>query len=531
MENSLEMELRAGLHGLTEVESGKRFEVLAALLLGALLKSFKARCAVLHLISAPDHEGVRRADEVLVRSVGGQRLSGNIDHELLESLGALEVPQLIQESGPNSLAPILSYSIPLVDGERVLILLEGSSESEFDKSAAATLRSMIDQIQFDLVDIYLIAKQARMISKLESRLERLEEVLVQQDLEIQLEDIESSAQQVEPSYSVGAISTVDPGMIQVLSQVERLRDTDLNVLIRGETGTGKELLARAFHENTSRSGCCFEVVSCASLAPTLIEGELFGWRKGAFSGADEDRKGVFERASGGTVLLDEVGDMPLEIQQRLLRVLQEGALRPVGASELVTVDVRVIASTRHDLQELVSAGKFREDLYYRLAGFVLEVPPLRERTADIPILIKQFISESGGTGDHSKRFSDSAVGELKVYPWPGNTRQLKNVVQQALLTCNGRVIPRKLVQQYLEESTSERLQGEKVQSTQDEIVLRIPATEGFNDIIAEVERLVILTALQRNRGNKSRVTKQLKIPRQTLYNKIDRYGIDESEYK
>ena len=355
--------------------------------------------------------------------------------------------------------------------------------------------------------------------------------MVQHDLEIQLEDLEPIERQLVPSYSVGEVSTVVPGMIEVLKQVERLRDTDLNVLIHGETGTGKELLARAFHDDTARSSNHFEVISCASLAPSLIEGERFGWRKGAFSGADEDRIGIFERASGGTVLLDEVGDMPLEIQQKLLRVLQEGVLRPVGGSELVTVDVRVIASTGYDLQELVRQGKFREDFYYRLAGFILEVPPLRDRAADIPLLLKQIISELDGAAEYSKRFSDSAINELIVCPWPGNIQQLKNVVQQAVLTCNNRVVPRKLIQQYLAGSTSEQLQGDKVQSTQDEVVLRIPASEGFNDIISEVERLVILTALRRNRGNKSRVTKQLKIPRQTLYNKIDRYCIDESEYK
>lgn len=531
MDGSLEKELRGGLNGLSEVESKQRFEALVGLLLGALLKKFQARCAALHLISSPDQDGVRKVDEVLVRSVGGQRLSGTIDQGLLESLGSLETPQLIQETAASDLDSLLSYSIPLVDGERALILLEEDSDRKFDKSAAALLRSMTEEVLFDIVDIYLISKQAKKISVLESRAERLEEVLVQHDLEIHLEDVRSSELQIEPSYSVGEISTVVPEVIEVLTQVERLRATDLNVLIHGETGTGKALLARAFHDDTPRAENVFDVISCGSLTPSLIEGELFGWRKGAFSGAEDDRAGVFERANGGTVFLDEVGDLPVEIQQKLLRVLQEGVLRPVGGSEEVSVDVRVVSSTRYDLQELVSQGKFREDLYYRLAGFILEVPPLRERSADIPILLRQFTSEMATESDPSKRFSESAVNELIAYPWPGNVQQLKNVVQQAVLTCDRRVVPRKLVQQYLDGLTHEQLQGEKVQSTQDEVVLRIPATEGFNDIIAEVERLVILTALRRNRGNKSRVTKQLKIPRQTLYNKIDRYSIDESEYK
>lgn len=530
-DRALEFELGEGLQSSDGVESERRFEVLGASLLDVFLKKFDARCAALHLISSPDHEGVRQVEEILVRSVGGQRPSGTIDQVLLENLGGLEVPQLIQEFSPNSPDPILSYSVPLIDGERMLFLIEGDPQHGFENSAPATIRAMIEPVQFDIRDAYLITRQSKMIERLEVRLERLEDALARQDLEITPKETESIGNQVAEVFTVGEISTVDPAMKEILSQVQRLRETDLNVLIRGETGTGKELLARAFHDGTSRSGGCFEVVSCGSLAPTLIEGELFGWRKGAFSGADADRVGVFERANGGTVLLDEVGDLPLEIQQKLLRVLQEGLFRPVGASEQISVNLRFIATTRYDLQELVQSGKFREDLYYRLAGFVLQVPPLRERTGDISNLVQHFLAEIELATDSSKRFSESAAQELMVYPWPGNIQQLKNVVHQAVLTCGRRVIPRKLVQQFLEELNDERLQGKNVRSTRDEVVLKIPASEGFNDIIAEVERLVILTALQRNRGNKSRVTKQLKIPRQTLYNKIDRYGIEESEYK
>ena len=308
VDRSLEIELSQELHRTAGVQSERRFEVLVASLLGVLLKRFDARCATLHLISSPDNEGTRLVDEVMVRSVGGQRPSGTIDQLLLENLGSLEVPQLIQDSGPNTPDPILSYSVPLIEGERVLFLIEGDPERGFENSSPATIRSMIDQVQVDILDAYLITRQSRMIEKLEARLEQLE----------------------DEAFIVGDISTVVPAMKEVLVQVERLRETGLNVLIHGETGTGKQLLARAFHDGTSRSACCFEVVSCGALAPTLIEGELFGWRKGAFSGAEEDHAGVFERSTGGTVLLDEVGDMPLDIQQKLLRVLQEGQLRPGG---------------------------------------------------------------------------------------------------------------------------------------------------------------------------------------------------------
>jgi len=533
-DHALELELREGLQGLEEVQLSRRSEFLTSSLLGVFLEQFNARCALAYQISSEETDGEQDCQEIASKTVGGQRPPEAINPQMVQRLAELEGPQYTAGDDPAQHGPILSFCFFTAGQQRMLFLVEAHQSSGFDQESADLLATMVNLVEGEIFDSLLISQQAHRIEQLESQIERAEETLADHDIELSILDQEKSDDLPEATRtlkSLGAVSSYDPVMCDVLSHLERLRESDLSVLISGETGTGKSLLARTLHEGTHRQQNRFEVVSCGGLTPSLVEGELFGWRKGAFSGADDDQSGVFERASGGVVFLEEVGDLPLEFQQKLLRVLQEGMLRPVGGSELIPVDVRIVASTCQDLPEMVRSGKFREDLYYRLAGFTLEVPPLRERIVDLPHLIEHFFSDALEQGTPTRKFSRSALTELVAYPWPGNLQQLRNVVSQSVLASEQRIIPRKLVEGYLEKPSGERLHGENVQSTVEELVLKIPATEGFNDIIAEVERLVILTALRRNRGNKSRVTKQLKIPRQTLYNKLDRYGIDESEYK
>lgn len=533
-DHALEIELREGLQGLDEVPLSRRSEFLTASLLGVFLEQFNARCALAYQISSEETDGEQDFQEIASKTVGGQRPPEAINPQMVQRLAELEGPQYTAGDAPAQHGPILSFCFFTAGQQRMLFLVEAHQSSGFDQESADFLATMVNLVEGEIIDSLLISQQAQRIEQLESQIERAEETLADHDIEVSILDQEKSDHLPEATRtlkSLGAVSSYDPVMCEVLSHLERLRESDLSVLISGETGTGKSLLARTLHEGTHRQQHQFEVVSCGALTPSLVEGELFGWRKGAFSGADDDQSGVFERACGGVVFLEEVGDLPLEFQQKLLRVLQEGMLRPVGGSELIPVDVRIVASTCQDLPEMVRSGKFREDLYYRLAGFTIEVPPLRERIVDLPHLIDHFFSDALEPGTPTRQFSRSALAELVAYPWPGNLQQLRNVVSQSVLASEQRIIPRKLVEGYLEKPSGERLHGENVQSTVEELVLKIPATEGFNDIIAEVERLVILTALRRNRGNKSRVTKQLKIPRQTLYNKLDRYGIDESEYK
>ena len=230
--------------------------------------------------------------------------------------------------------------------------------------------------------------------------------------------------------SLPGIVTAGGAMAEVLSTVSRAAASSVPVLILGESGTGKELVARALHAASPRASGPFLAVNGASLSPTLLESELFGHERGAFTGAERSRKGRFELASGGTFFLDEVGDLPPEAQVKLLRVLQEGTIERVGSAEPVPVDVRVVAATHRDLAAAVADGRFREDLYYRLAVVTVELPPLRQRRADIPLLVEHFRRKHQGNG---KEFSREAMDLLVSYDYPGNVRELENIVQRSLV--------------------------------------------------------------------------------------------------
>jgi len=236
------------------------------------------------------------------------------------------------------------------------------------------------------------------------------------------------------------IVTAGGAMAEVLSTVARVAPSSVPVLILGESGTGKELVARAIHAASARTAGPFVAVNGASLSPTLLESELFGHEKGAFTGAERARKGRFELASGGTFFLDEVGDLPPEVQVKLLRALQEGTIERVGSAEPVPVDVRVVAATHRDLLAEVSARRFREDLFYRLAVVVLEIPPLRHRRADIPLLVEHFLAKHAAAAGGPRQLSREAMDLLIAYDYPGNVRQLENIVQRSLVLARGNLI-------------------------------------------------------------------------------------------
>ncbi len=237
--------------------------------------------------------------------------------------------------------------------------------------------------------------------------------------------------------SLPGIVTAGGAMTEVLSTVARVAPASVAVLILGESGTGKELIARAIHAASPRAAGPFVAVNGASLSPTLLESELFGHEKGAFTGAERMRKGRFELASGGTFFLHEVGDLPPEVQVKLLRVLQEGTIERVGSAEPIPVDVRIVAATHRDLPAEVAARRFREDLYYRLAVVVLEIPPLRRRRTDIPLLVEHFLARHAAAGGPPRQLSREAMDLLIGYDYPGNVRQLENIVQRSLVLARG----------------------------------------------------------------------------------------------
>jgi transcriptional regulator with PAS, ATPase and Fis domain len=283
-------------------------------------------------------------------------------------------------------------------------------------------------------------------------------------------------------------------------------------MILGESGTGKELAARAIHQASPRRERPFVAVNCATIPETLLENELFGHVRGAYTGADRSKKGLFEVAHGGTLFLDEIASMSQAMQIRLLRVLQDGELRPVGAPSSVRVDVRVIAASNQDLRAMVAAGTFREDLYYRLRVLQVNVPPLRERREDIPALVAHFLEKHDFKG---VTVSPSALDVLVAYSWPGNVRELENEIRRASVV-GGPAI------------TEESLSRHIVESTQ----LLIGEESSFHDLgelVKAVESREIEKALQRSGGNKTRAATLLGISRFTLQRKLDKYGIQADE--
>ena len=234
------------------------------------------------------------------------------------------------------------------------------------------------------------------------------------------------------------IVSQNQSFLQVLRQIEQVAETRATVLIHGETGTGKELVARAVHSISNRSDKPFIKLNCAAIPDSLMESELFGYRKGAFTGANEDRKGKFERAHKGTIFLDEIGELPLELQSKLLRVLQEGSIEKIGEDSPIQVDVRIIAATNRDLQAEVKAGNFRSDLFYRLNVFPIAVPPLRERRDDIPLLVKHFIDKHNQElGKNIQSVPKKTMDLLMKHPWSGNIRELENMVERAMILSSG----------------------------------------------------------------------------------------------
>jgi two-component system response regulator HydG len=314
-----------------------------------------------------------------------------------------------------------------------------------------------------------------------------------------------------------------PGMAEVFRAVEQVASSDTTVLIQGETGTGKELVAREIHEASQRRAEPFVAINCAALAEGLLESELFGHVTGSFTGAVRDKPGLFRVADGGTLFLDEIGDVSSALQHRLLRVLQEREFTPVGDVKPQVVDVRVLAATHRDLGEEMRAGRFREDLYYRLNVFRIEIPPLRSRKSDIPLLVEHFLSGRGGETEASGRsdapwtLSPLAMRLLQTHPWPGNVRELFSVLESAIIRGGE---GRRIEAQHLPPEIREAHGGAPA---------REDLTRYSQTISAEAEREVILAALEESGGNRSEAAKRLGMGRTTLWRKMKVYGIEPSE--
>ena len=314
----------------------------------------------------------------------------------------------------------------------------------------------------------------------------------------------------------------DGKLRHVLQQLHRAAATDATVLLEGESGTGKELFARGLHALSPRADAPFVAINCAAIPDTLLETELFGHEKGAFTGAVARKAGRFELAHRGTLFLDEIGDLPLALQAKILRALEEKRFERVGGTQSLHVDVRVVAATNRNLKQRVAERQFREDLFFRLSVFPIQIPPLRERSQDVVILARHFVDRF--CRDLNKRpltLSTSALDELNTYSWPGNVRELQNCIERAVILCDGDTIqPR-----HLNLSFRHPVTASPVSSPWEEIDLTGTMTDALRRVTAEVERRKLESALSEAAGNKQRAAEALQISYKTMLQKLKEYGI------
>jgi DNA-binding NtrC family response regulator len=323
-----------------------------------------------------------------------------------------------------------------------------------------------------------------------------------------------------------------PKMQEIYKMIGQIAPSDITVLLRGESGTGKELIARAIYHHSLRSNQPFLPVNCAAIPDTLLESELFGHEKGSFTGATSRRIGKLEQSQGGTIFLDEIGDMSLPTQAKLLRVLQEKSFERLGGTETIKVDIRLIVATNKNLEEAISTGTFREDLYYRLNVVSITIPPLRERKEDLPDLVSYFLKKfnrelkRGTVG-----ITPAAMGKITSYGWPGNVRQLENALKRAMVLCQGeRILEDQLLFEkgWEKRGAEEELGKKNMEDLLDALFEELSnnlASSPDSDMISSLERGLILRALQRTKGNQVQAAQLLGINRSTLRSKMERYHI------
>ena len=345
-------------------------------------------------------------------------------------------------------------------------------------------------------------------------------VLDRQEL---VEELRSLRQRVGEPYRFDRIISQSPRMNDIFEMIRNLADLDTTVLITGETGTGKELVAHALHHNSQRRDQRFVRINCGALTESLLESELFGHERGAFSGAVQSRRGKFEYSAGGTILLDEIGEVSPSMQVKLLRVLQEKEIQRVGGNETIPVDVRILATTNRDLEQAVAAGTFRSDLFYRLNVVRIQIPPLRARMEDVPLLAAHFLAQfcaksaRGVTG-----FNTGAMDALLNYDWPGNVRELANVIERAAVMTTGAEVTQ------LE--LPGRAAGGKLAAASC-FDLSLPFKEGRQLVLSNYERAYIVECLRRHKDNIAQSAQHCGVDAKTFYRKMQEYDLDKRDYK
>ncbi len=442
-----------------------------------------------------DEEGLRHSLSVILKMEGFEATAFEDAEKALKALSKEDFDFILCD-----------IRMPGMDGLEFLKALAGRDEEHtvIMMSAYGTIDTAIECMKLGAYDyvskpfksdeIILTLRKAEEREKLKRENRRLKE-------------------EVSRSFDIGNIITVDARMLDVLELVKKVASYTTTVLIRGESGTGKELVAKALHSSGERASKPFVAVNCAAIPGPLLESELFGHVKGAFTDARRDKAGLFEEASGGTIFLDEVGELPMDLQVKLLRVLQEGEVRRVGGVKDIKIDTRVVAATLKDLSEEIGNGRFREDLYYRLNVIEIEIPPLRERPGDIEKLAQYFTElYARKFGKKVKGLSKDALGALMKYGWPGNVRELENVIERAMILEEGGVI----------EKTSLPM---GVSSPRSEPSLSSAVGLSIKKAHEAMERDFIKRALEATKNNKTRAAELLEISQRALLYKIKTYGL------
>jgi two-component system response regulator AtoC len=458
----------------------------------------KSQSDKIPILVVDDEENLRHMLQVLLSRQGYQVDLATNGEEALKMALATEYVFILSD-----------IKMPVMDGSEFLkkAFSDGIKSTIIMMSAYGTMDTAIEcmkQGAYDYIskpfkndEILLVLQKAAERERLKEENRRLKEELKRE-------------------FSFSNIVSKNPRMLEIFGLIRKVSDFKTTVLIMGESGTGKELIARALHYQSRRKNASFVAVNCGAIPHTLLESELFGHVRGAFTDASTDKTGLFEQAHGGTLFLDEIGEMPLSLQVKLLRVLQDEEIRPVGSSTVKKVNVRVISATAKQLEQEVTEGRFREDLYFRLNVLGIMLPPLRERTEDIPLLVDHFLAKFGEMfGKEEVRLSQDALRTLVGYHWPGNVRELENCIERGLLLCEGNLLD--------VESLPDNLRGK----SNGKASVGIPS-DSFSIKKAEeiLERELIRRALEKTGGNRTHAARLLEISHRSLLYKLKEYVME-----
>lgn len=460
--------------------------------------------AVARILVVDDEESIREFFEIMLKREGYEVVSASNGREGFDTFKKGGVDLIISDiQMPEMSGMELLGKVKEVDSEIPMIMITAFGSTEIAVEALKVGAYDYIQKPFKLDEVKIVIKQA-----LEKRSLKMENVQLKKELGTR--------------YAFDNIIGGAPPMLRIYELVKRIANTKSSVLITGESGTGKELIARAIHYNGPLKDKPFVTVNCGAIPENLMESEMFGHKKGSFTGAIADKKGLFEVANTGTIFLDELGELPLTMQVKLLRVIQEGTFKRVGGTEDIRVDVRVISATNRNLETEVKAGRFREDLFYRMNVIQVHCPPMRERKEDIPMLANHFLEKfSKILGINVKKISNEAMDVLKGYHFPGNVRELENIMERTVALEPGPVIlPESLPRHMLE-------RREEVPGQLDASRIELTADKGIDleALVSEFERTLLIKALEQTGGIKKRAAKLLNISFRSMRYRVDKYAL------